>query len=120
LGKRLVYVAGTTRSTSEPTTGVSRGVRWTVNVDTGAVVDQTVLSLQFAAGVNGAGDVAGTSAHGQSATLWQSGSYIKLAPPKGGRGGASLGLARTASSPTYVVGGTQTRMGGRAVVWDVN
>ena len=116
-GDRFVYVAGVSIGV-----GV-RGVRWTVNVDTGAVVDDpTVLSLRPPTGVNGAGDISGSNLQGAgSATLWQGGSYITLKPPKGGHGGGSSGLARTASSPRYVVGWTYMGgQGSRAVVWDVD
>lgn len=122
--RNLVYVGGRTGDAF-----VSRGVRWTVDVDTGDVLDQTVLDLQFAAGVNGAGDVTGASSDGvgrrarQSATLWRNGIYIKLEPPRGGRNTASLGMAGGATSPLYVVGDTFTnKMGIRvqAVVWEVN
>jgi hypothetical protein len=117
----LVYVAGRTENASS----VSRGVRWTVDVDTGAVVEQTVLSLQFAEGVNGAGDIAGASSSGrrQSATLWRNGTYITLRPPRGGRSAAGLGMARNATSPTYVVGQSATNKSGllgQAVIWEVN
>jgi hypothetical protein len=119
-GRNLVYVAGRTENASS----VLRGVRWTVDVDTGAVVEQTVLSLQFAEGVNGAGDVAGASLSGrrQSATLWRNGTYITLDPPPGGRNTASLGMVRDATSPTYVVGASATnksRLLGQAAVWEV-
>jgi probable HAF family extracellular repeat protein len=125
LGNEFVYVAGWTSGAVNS----AAGVRWIVNVGTGVVVDQAVLSLFLATGVNGAGDVAGESSQThphdvQSATLWQGGSYITLAPPKGFRGGTAQGLARTASSPTYVVGEAemqgQMRGATQAVVWDVN
>jgi hypothetical protein len=119
--RNVVYVAGRTNNAS----GVSQGVRWIVDVDTGAVVDRTVLNLQFAEGVNGAGDVAGASLsrRRQSATLWRNGTYITLKPPSGGRNTGAFGLARSATSPTYVVGTTITNKSGiraQAVVWEVN
>jgi hypothetical protein len=125
--RHLVYVAGRT----ENATSLSRGVRWTVDVDTGAVVDQTVLSLQFAEGVNGAGDLAGASVsqqgqsfrQRQSASLWRNGVFITLEPPSGGGNTAAFGMARSATSPTYVVGTTITRKSGiraQALVWEVN
>jgi hypothetical protein len=115
-----VYVAGRTESAS----GVQRAVRWTVDVDTGAVVEQTVLSLQYAVGVNDAGHVAGAGGRRRSsATLWRNGTFITLGPPRGGRSTAALGMARSATSPTYVVGDAVINKSGilsQAVVWEVN
>ena len=118
----VVYVAGVTINAN----GAERGVRWTVNVGTGAMVALTVLNMQFAAGVNDAGDVAGASSlrRGQAATLWRNGTYITLQPPRGGRGTGCFYLARSASSPTYAVGqtilGRRTGIVAPAVVWEVN
>jgi hypothetical protein len=116
-----VYVAGRTTDAGF----VQRGVRWTVNVDTGAVVALTVLSMEFATGVNDAGDVAGAtlSRRSQFATLWRDGTYITLEPPRGGGNTACFALARSPSLPTYAAGQfifrRRTGILAPAVVWDV-
>ena len=122
LDDSVVYVAGRTTDAGF----LQQGVRWTVNVDTGAVVALTVLNMQFASGVNDAGDVAGAtlSRRSQSATLWRDGTYITLEPPRGGGNTACLALARSPSLPTYAAGVTisrrRTGILAPAVVWDVN
>jgi uncharacterized membrane protein len=115
---QFVYVAGHTESAS----GVTRAVRWKVAVSDGSVVGKTVLTQTWAEGVNDGGDVAGTTnsvRHTQSASLWRNGSYIALNPPKGGVDSTSRGVARMATSPTYVVGVTMMNNWPRAVVWKV-
>jgi hypothetical protein len=115
-GNRYVYVAGS--SQSAPETG--RGVRWTVDVDTGAVT-ALALNQTGSAGVNGSGDVAGTvdKASTQNAVLWRSGTTYQLKPPKGSRVAGAYGLARTATSPTYVIGVTLINNWPQAVRWTI-
>jgi hypothetical protein len=121
-GLRFVYVAGSSISAG----GVERGVRWKVNVDTGAVAGRMVLNMQFAAGVNNAGNVAGArlSQIQQIATLWRAGTYMTLEPPQGGGNTASLFMTRTGAPRAFVVGSTimKRRQGvlAQAVLWDVN
>jgi probable HAF family extracellular repeat protein len=117
-GSQFVYVAGSTKSAS----GVQRAVRWKVEFGTGTLLETTVLNQTWAEGVNGGGDVAGTlngTGGKQSATLWRNGVYVTLPPPKGATSGTSRGIARTATSPTYVVGQTTVNGWPRAVVWVV-
>jgi hypothetical protein len=111
-------VAGSTTSA----TGVKRAVRWKVDFVAGTVLETKVLSQTWAEGVNGRGDVAGTlngTGLKQSAKLFRDGVYVTLPPPKGATGGTSRGIARTAGSPTYVVGQTTVNNWPRAVVWVV-
>ena len=117
-GSQFVYVAGSTTSAA----GVQRSVRWKVDLATGNLLETKVLSQTWTEGVNGSGDVAGTvngSGSKQSATLWRNGGYTTLPPPKGATNGTSRGIARTALSPTYVVGQTTMNNWPRAVVWVV-
>lgn len=102
----IVYVAG---SSGVLTTGGpyrSKAIRWTVSARTGAILQTLVLTQAFAAGVNDAGDVAGTTngRTSQAASLFRNGTYYPLKPPKGGTSSAARGMARTAGSPTYVAG----------------
>jgi hypothetical protein len=117
-GSQFVYVAGSTTSAR----GVQRAVRWKVDFGTGNLLETKVLGQTWAEGVNGSGEVAGTvngSGGKQSATLWRNGVYTTLNPPKGATGGTSRGIARTAVSPTYVVGQTTMNNRPRAVLWVV-
>lgn len=117
-GSQFVYVAGSTTSAS----GVSRAVRWKVDFVAGTVLETKVLSQTWAEGVNGRGDVAGTlngTGLKQSAKLFRNGVYVTLPPPKGATDGTSRGIARTAVSPTYVVGQTTVNNRPRAVIWVV-
>jgi len=110
-----VHVAGSSRDES----GATRAVRWTVNSSTGQIVATIALDQLWAAGVNFAGDVAGTGGSNSTsaATLWRNDVYIALKAPKGGSGSASRSLARGAGSPTYVSGETRMKNWPRAIRW---
>jgi hypothetical protein len=116
-GNQYVYVAGLTVSSSS----VERAVRLKVRVSDGYVVERTVLNQTWAEGVNNGGDMAGTinSLRGQSASLWRGGVYFGLNAPKGGTNCAVRGLARNATSTTYVTGVTMINNWPRAAVWEV-
>jgi hypothetical protein len=76
-------------------------------------------SRSFASGVNSAGEVAFSSlAARQSAYLWRNGVNLTLKAPKGATDASCHGLARTASSPTFAVGGGQFNFHSRAVIWE--
>lgn len=112
----FVYVAGSTTKSD----GTQSAARWTVNVLTGAVSELLVLAKEWSAGVNIDGEVActGSSRGRQNATLFDSGVYLALKPPKGATDAATYGLAGTKSPTMYVVGVAQVS-GLRAVLWEV-
>jgi len=116
-GEEFVFVSGSTTAVD----GTEHAVRWTVNTGTWEITETKVLAKDWSSGVNTSGDVActnGTSAR-QSATLWRRDVFITLKPPKGMTDAASFGLARTALSPTYVVGTASSSATTRAVIWEV-
>lgn len=116
-GDEFVFVSGSTTAAD----GTAHAVRWTVKTGTWEVTETKVLAKEWSSGVNTSGDVActnDTSAR-QSATLWRNDVFISLKPPKGMTDAASLGLARTALSPTYVVGTASSSASTRAVIWEV-
>jgi hypothetical protein len=121
-GFRFVYVAGSSFSPG----GLERGVRWRVNVDTESVAGVTVLDMQFATGVNNAGNVVGAKmlSRTQIATLWRAGTYITLEPPQGGGNTGSFNMTRTGAPRAFAVGSTimKRRQGvlAQAVFWDLN
>ena len=115
VGSGLVYVAGSTRSSGL----VSRGVRWTVDAVTGAIVDTDVISTTGAhgLGVSNAGGIAGfveTGSFKSYAYLWRGSALLKLNPPKGTQDSRAWALSR---SGQYVAG--QSVGGGRAVRWTI-
>jgi uncharacterized membrane protein len=121
-GLRFVYVAGSSISAG----GVERGVRWKVNVDTGAIAGRTLLNMMFATGVNNAGHVVGArmTQTQQVALLWRAGTYLTLEPPQGGGNTGGFFLTRPGAPRAYAVGNTvmKRRQGllAQAVFWDVN
>jgi len=117
--EQVVYVTG---SSGEPFGfGSRQAIRWTVNIATGEIVETLPLNLLWAAGVNNAGDVAGTasSRSKQTASLWRDGAYIALKPPKGGVASASRGMPRLTGTVTYVAGQATINKRLRAMRWVV-
>lgn len=112
-----VYVAGFSRDAA----GTTRGMRWTINASTGAILETADPDQRYSLGVNLVGDVAGSggSLSKSSATLWRSGGHIALNAPRGGSGSFSRGMARGAGTPTYVVGETTVKSRPRALRWVV-
>lgn len=113
-----VYVAGWTQSAN----GVQRAVRWTVNVRTGVVHGMTLLTKEWATGVNSAGDVLCNYGQGiKPPTLFRNNTYYSLKPPKGATGASASALAGAASSTTYAAGVAygQQANSERAVVWTI-
>jgi hypothetical protein len=114
-GSNEVYVAGTTIPCSKRSQCGSRGIRWTANPGSGAVVAKPLAEQAWAEGVNENGFVAGThnsepSRRGniiQTATLYSEPvGYIPLKPP-GGSDSASRGMAGQcagAADTIHVVG----------------
>ena len=115
VASELVYVAGSTRSSGL----VSRGVRWTVNVTTGAIVGTDLIPTTGAhgLGVSDAGGIAGfvdNTALKPYAYLWRGSTILKLNPPKGTRDSRAWAISR---SGQYVAG--QSVSGTRAVRWTI-
>ena len=128
-----VYVAGWTGwRTSDRTTEINKGMRWTVDAATGdSVVEEVLTGQAWAEGVTQDGFVAGThnsspSRRGnivQTATLWNPAvGYIPL-KPSGGSDSASRAMAGrclgTAIGPIYVVGVANVSGAWTAARWEI-
>ena len=112
----LVYVAGSTNSGAR----VSRAVRWTVDVATGAIVATSVLEKtgSHGLGVSDVGGIAGffdtEGAARIESFLWRGTTVLKLGPPKGTRDAFVWAFSR---SGQYVAG--YVHSAGRALRWTI-
>jgi len=113
-----VYVAGTTRAGQS----VFRGVRWTVNVTTGAIVATDVRPENaHALDVSNSGATAGFLDAGNSSLktsgfLWRGSEFLSLKPPRGGNNGHAWAIS---PSGAFVVGDAVFRLSRHAVLWTI-
>ena len=118
VASNTLYVAGTTRAGPS----VFRGVRWTVNVTTGAILSTEVRSENaHALDVSNSGATAGfldagNSSLKTSAFLWRGSEFVSLQPPKGGSNGHAWAIS---PSGAFVVGDADFRLARHAVLWTI-
>jgi probable HAF family extracellular repeat protein len=115
-GGNLVRVAGS----SHTVPGVSRGVRWTVDVSTGAITNVEARSehshaLAVADDGATAGFTEGSNGFKSNAFRWHGTALLLLSPPKGGK----LGKAWAISPNGLRVAGEVMQPSRRAVVWTI-
>lgn len=113
-----VYVAGTTWTGPV----VFRGVRWTVDVTTGAVLSTEVRPENaHALDVSNAGATAGfldaaNSSLKTSAFLWRGSEFLSLKPPKRGINGVAWAMSPNGA---FVVGRASFGLTRHAVLWTI-
>ena len=111
-----VYVAGTTRASAF----VFRGVRWTVDVTTGAILGTEVRSENaHALDVSTSGATvgfldAGNSSLKTSGFLWRGSEFLSLKPPKRGNNGRAWAIS---PSGAFVAGDAVVALTRHAVLW---
>ena len=112
----VVYVAGTTQAGPS----VFRGVRWTVDVTTGAIVGTEVRSENaHALDVSNSGATAGFLDAGNSSLktsgfLWRGSEFLSLKPPKRGNNGRAWAIS---PSGAFVAGDAVVALTRHAVLW---
>ena len=120
-GRNVVFVAGSSGVIWSPPYE-SFALRWTIDVDTGAVLETRALNMTSAMAVDSAGNVAGTtkSVTGKnSGSFWRGGVYLALKPPKGGSDGFVYGMPRTTGKTTCIAGVVTMNNWPMAVRWVV-
>lgn len=113
----VVYVAGSTESSVL----VSRAVRWTLDVASGAILATDVLSTpeSHGLGVSDAGGIAGFIDIGSarhSSYLWRGTNVLKLGPPKSLKDPRAWAMSR---SGQYVAGLAYAGSSSHAVRWTI-
>jgi len=113
----VVYVAGTTQAGQS----VFRGVRWTVDVTTGAILGTEVRSENaHALDVSNAGATVGfldaARSLKTSAFLWRGSELLSLKPPKGGNNAHAWAMS---PSGAFVVGDAVFGTTRHAVLWTI-